>query len=442
MRNRTNRVLRSLIIVLLAATSMGAIPVSAQAPACVNEPGLAFFDANGDGVLSLGELQAVASQFPDPDLQALVAQAAAEPSFGGIQYGGCSPSSGSGGGSGGSDAGSGGSGGSGAGSGGGGTTTIDNAPTDSPAEVDTDAPVVTDPPTAADPVTETITEATSPDCTVVELYPGYPGYRGNITGVMPLWNGQGDYECLETLEQNDPEFGRAEEDQANQLAADALGINGSMNLWTWENWMLIEAERGLPASCYSCLMIDTDVEPLRQDIQPESDDYRLRTGIIGQSEAIRLISNELGINDPDQVQLIADFFQEDDYLLRVTAYVMGSPTQNAEELYVEMQRWVQGVASPNGISSFVDPSMVLQIAIWERGGYTPVPESATTDDQFVSMSYGFAFAGLFFPEAEWDGIQSELDASIDGWLSDPETEPTTPLAIHMQQEPAWQDYRP
>lgn len=437
MRGRKSLSLCGFVLILLGLgiAPLGSMPASAQTPACVNEPGLAFFDANGDGVLSLGELQAVASQFPDPDLQALVAQAAAEPSFGGIQYGGCSHSSGSG-------AGSGGSGGSGAGSGGGGTTAIDNTPADSPAAVDTDAPVVSDPPTAADPAAETITQAGSPDCTVVELYPGYPGYRGNITGVMPLWNGQGDYECLETLEQNDPEFDRAEEDQANQLAADELGINGSMNLWTWENWMLIEVERGLPPSCYTCLMIDTDVEPIRLDIEPEADDYRIRIGIIGQSEAIRTISNELGINDPDDVQTIADFFQEDDYLLRVTAYVMGSPTQNAQELYEEMQRWVQGVASPNGISGVIDPNMVLQTVIWERGGYTPVPESATTDDQFASMSYGFAFAGVFFPETEWDVIQSELEASIDGWLSDPETEPTTPLAIHMQQEPAWQDYRP
>jgi hypothetical protein len=56
---------------------------------CVNEPGLAFFDDDNDGILSIAELQAVAAAFPnDAELQSLAARAAADLNFEGIQYDG------------------------------------------------------------------------------------------------------------------------------------------------------------------------------------------------------------------------------------------------------------------------------------------------------------------------------------------------------------------
>ncbi|MDQ3523852.1 MAG: hypothetical protein M3451_02225 [Chloroflexota bacterium] len=181
-------------------------------------------------------------------------------------------------------------------------------------------------------------QSTNLDCTIVELYPGYPGYRGNITGVMPHYGGLGDYECMHILEQDFPQFDRAQEDRANQQAADALGINGPMNLWTWENWMLIEAERGLVPSCYTCLMLDTTSTPHRMNVYPDPDDYRILTGFIGQTTSLTAISSSIGFDIPMGLDGILDFYGYDDYVLRAVAYLYGGPTLNAQELYEEMQR--------------------------------------------------------------------------------------------------------
>ncbi len=93
MRGRTNLTLRgfAMVLVALGMMSMGGNSVSAQAaPTCSLEAGLSFFDTNADGILSITELQNVASQFPDDaELQALVAQAAGDADFGGIQYRDC-----------------------------------------------------------------------------------------------------------------------------------------------------------------------------------------------------------------------------------------------------------------------------------------------------------------------------------------------------------------
>lgn len=421
MRNQRNLALRGLVMILLAlaATGLGTAPVSAQGPACVNEPSLEFFDSNGDGVISIGELQAVASQFPDPELQALVAEAAASPSFGGIQYRGCSPGAGTGGGSGNGTGSSGGSG----------TTIIDNPPADGgpPAEADQ----------STDTSIDSTTEPSDADCTAVELYPGYPGYRGNITGVMPHWNGQGDYECLETLQQNDPEFDRAQEDLANQEAADALGIEGPMSLWTWENWMQIEAERGMLPSCYTCLMIDTTTEPIRTDIQADPGDFRIRTGLMGQTTAIDSILESLEVTDPETADLVAEAFTEDDYVLRAHAYATGEPGQNAEQLYEEMQGLVETLADPEVESATVDPIDVLRIAIWERGGYTSTPDTAAPDDQFALMSYAFHVAEIYSATDAWEPISTEFEDSITAWV---ETGPNVPLDAFMQERPEWLEF--
>ncbi len=93
MRGRKSLTLRgfAMILVAMGVMSMGATSVSAQTVTqgnCVNEPGLAFFDTNDDGLLDVAELQAVAAAFPDDaELQGLVQQASADPTFV-IQYDG------------------------------------------------------------------------------------------------------------------------------------------------------------------------------------------------------------------------------------------------------------------------------------------------------------------------------------------------------------------
>lgn len=278
------------------------------------------------------------------------------------------------------------------------------------------------------------------DCTLVELFPGYPKYRGNITGVMPHWNGLGDYECLHILEQEFPQLDRAREDRANQQAADALGVNGPMNLWTWENWMLIEAERGMVPSCYTCLMLDTSTMPLRANVYPDPDDYRILTGLFGQTTSLTAIASAIGHNSPMGTDQILRFYDYDDYVLRAVAYLMGEPTLNARELYTQMQGWADAPfrdAGPVGDIFSIDPRKVLSMALWERGGYTVVPDNAAPSDQTTMMAFPIAISAKYWPSSSAESMWALFDETVRRWLA---SGPSIPLDSFMQQDSRWQTY--
>lgn len=281
-------------------------------------------------------------------------------------------------------------------------------------------------------------QSTNLNCDIVELYPGYPGYRGNITGVMPHYDGLGDYECLHILEQDFPLFDQAEEDSLNQQAADALGINGPMHLWTWENWMLIEAERGMLPSCYSCLMLDTATTPIRLNVYPDPDDYRILTGLMGQTKALESIHLAMG-SSAGEIRQALDYGYGEDYVLRALAYLEGGHTQNAQELYEEMQYWVQAASSPGGSFNSLGPDEVLQAAIWERGGYTLVPESAAAEDQTTLMGYTFAVSEFLTGNS---AILYDFSRLVEEWWVYRLSNPSTPLSIFIQQHPYGQQYGP
>lgn len=92
MHNRLFRTLRVTIATLATLILMSALAsnASAQSVKCVDAPALSLFDGNGDGVLTIGEIQAAA---PDnAELQGLAGQLSAK-GISGIQYtGGCSGS--------------------------------------------------------------------------------------------------------------------------------------------------------------------------------------------------------------------------------------------------------------------------------------------------------------------------------------------------------------
>lgn len=199
-------------------------------------------------------------------------------------------------------------------------------------------------------------------CTLVELYPGYPGYRGNVTGVMPHWGGIGDYACLQELEASDRHFDKDEVDRANKRAARSLGINGTFEDWTWENWMLIEAARGLPASCYTCLMRDTSTAPINPDVRPESDDPRLLLGFPFERVAIDRITEDL-FGQPSANSA----FYVDDYVLRAEAYFLLGATANAPELLGAMTDRIYDASQPGGWYYTYDDTVDV---ILDRGGYT------------------------------------------------------------------------
>lgn len=276
----------------------------------------------------------------------------------------------------------------------------------------------------------------SGECTVVQLYPGYPGYRGNVTGVMAHWGGQGDYECLEVLEAENPEFKKRSEDRANQRAADELGIEGSMDVWTWENWIQIEAERGMTPSCYTCLMFDDSTEPMNIGLHPDNGDIRILTGLEGGTLAIDSILIEL--YGHTSVANVHAYFGHNDYVLRSLAYLSDS-TLNAEELYQSMMTWVQSALGPSGGSSLVDYEQVLALAIWDRGGYVVVPDEAHSSDQFTLMYFAVAVASTQLSD-EWQTIlMQSFETSVAGW---DRSGRTVPLDSYLQQDAFWRQYAP
>jgi hypothetical protein len=111
-----------------------------------------------------------------------------------------------------------------------------------------------------------------------------------ITGLK----GVGDFQCLETLQDQNLAFDRATEDKENLAAAKRLGIRGMFKDWTWENWMSIEIERGLIPQCYACLLLDPSAYGFSNGATIASDDPRL---LIGMSEGYALetyVLSELG----------------------------------------------------------------------------------------------------------------------------------------------------
>jgi hypothetical protein len=245
------------------------------------------------------------------------------------------------------------------------------------------------------------------DCTLVELYPGYPGYRGNITGVMPHWGGIGDYLCLQELEESDPSFNRSREDRANRRAARALAINGDFEDWTWENWIWIEIERGMEPQCYTCLMLDTSASPYNPEIRPEPGDPRLAVGFLGDTFAIRAILEQLFESAPR----VSNVFP-DDYALRARAYLSLGPTANAPELFDAMTNILEETFQPGG--GYYTVGQIHEV-LTTSGGYIPTDASMHPSDQVV-VAYE-TLVLVYSSMMSWSQEQLDIQfwEAVDGW---------------------------
>lgn len=213
----------------------------------------------------------------------------------------------------------------------------------------------------------------------MELYPGYPGYRGYIAGVK----GPGETACLQDLFMQDPSFDRAAEDAANLDAARAIGLNGSPVDWTWENWMAIEGERGLPPTCYSCLILEEGNGPDRQTLTSDPDDPRLLLGGPGTTGALLKAAAQAGIG-PTEAAFFRDLLGGD---IGLRAYIgLSWPgNHNAPEMlaaYTEFFRlWQQ--APPRGTQ--LRPASDFWGNMLDQGGYAPTPATAYLDDQLYMV---------------------------------------------------------
>lgn len=238
-------------------------------------------------------------------------------------------------------------------------------------------------------------------CNFVELRPGYPGYLGYVTGV----DGIGDHACEEDLEREDPSFSKRVEDRENRRAARRLGIRGSEELWTWENWLAIESERGLSPTCYMCAFnyAEERREPSGTDV--EYSDPRLQCGTPGQYSI-----QEAYAYDNDMAPL-GNYME--DYQLRPLAVLTSSNGHlNAEELIDAyagvLETYYYGRGSIPRLGYYWD-------IIVERGGYFELPGEASVEDQvalvYIAM-YPFSF---YMPPPSWSGVLSRVKEAELEW---------------------------
>ena len=270
------------------------------------------------------------------------------------------------------------------------TPTATVAPTATPMSLPTAAPQVVLAPVAVEPTplpTGTVAPS-STGCELVELYLGYPGYRGYVAGI----DGPGEVACLADLIAADPGFDRAAEDAANLAAARAIGLSGTPKDWTWENWMAIEAERGLPPICYSCLFRDPGPQEGGQKAAWDPADPRLQMGGYGTTQAIAAAIARTGAEPGGNIegffQSMLDPDDEDDlgadHVLRA---LVGAT-------------WPGHHTAPEMLSAYDEVFAILmdmetQITydhIWEsmlaQGGYAPTPPGVDIEDQLYMIRTG------------------------------------------------------
>ena len=221
-------------------------------------------------------------------------------------------------------------------------------------------------------------------CTLVELAPGYPGYRGFVTGLF----GPGEAACLEELQRHDPWFDRAQQDAENLTAAARLGLAGDPSQWVWENWLEIEAERGLPLTCYIDAYRRMAAGEPYVRAAVDQFDIRLQVGSIDSNDLLGRTA--VGLDVPNYV--LQQNFQTD-YYLRATAWLTtGLAHANAPEILAAIDLLIESMHTQGGGIPIIHERITTQ------GGYAPVPRDACPDDQiFIATMtlppYEFPYPG-------------------------------------------------
>ena len=254
-------------------------------------------------------------------------------------------------------------------------------------------------------------------CTPVELKPGYPGYRGFVTGLY----GPGEVACLQELQRLYPWFDREQEDAGNAAAAERLGLAGGPSTWVWENWLAIEDERGLPVTCYvDAYQAMAQGTPFAQ-AQITPFDARTLVGAIGSSDLMGRTAVATGV---DTYALERMFLT--DYELRAEAWwATGSQHNNAAQLHSAINEYVAWIYSPDGGAPLTTELLEL---VKTQGGYAPVPESACPLDQIIlaGTTVEAAYYG-FIPDQLASAMVSTFKAHVDQWLAERARGSTQPL---------------
>jgi hypothetical protein len=275
-----------------------------------------------------------------------------------------------------------------------------------PVMLPTTAPEPTATPLAAS-AQPTLTRDGRAGCELVELYPGYPGYRGYVTGI----DGPGEVACLDDLIAANPRFDKPTEDAANQVAAQSIGLTGSPTDWTWENWMAIEAERGLVPTCYSCLFQDLDPPPSRKSAEWDSTDPRLQMGGYGTSDALFSAVTRAGL-ELNMVAFYEDKFDPDDqdalgpdHVLRAVIGLQWQGHHTAPEMLDAYDQLFAFLSEPG--LQFIDVSGETVLA---QGGYAPTPPTAHIEDQVYMIRMSAEAMCAAMPEDTCTAWLGQYDA--------------------------------
>lgn len=258
-------------------------------------------------------------------------------------------------------------------------------------------------------------------CQSVELFPGYPGYRGYVTGV----DGIGDFACVEDLVAADPAFDPVVQDGENQAAAQLLGLDGEPVDWTWENWMAIEAERGLWPTCYSCAIGDAAdrAEPVNPLVAP--DDPRLLLGGYRTTYALSRLGEIHNVALPDPNGFGIQF----DHHLRALVGMANPGHWNARQVLMGYDGVVDFLFSSQYINmEFVWGNLIAQ------GGYAPTPSTAMDDDQIAMIAWGGEALFPFMSSDARDVTARNVEAGIQGWRLARYNDPAAPSFAEFLRE--------
>jgi hypothetical protein len=244
-------------------------------------------------------------------------------------------------------------------------------------------------------------------CTLAELYPGYPGYRGFVTGL----SGSGEVACVEQLQQGFPWFDRDREDQENVAAAVRLGLAGGPKDWVWENWLSIEAERGLPITCYTCAQEQIAAGEQYRAGPADPNDIRLLVGSFNSNELLFRVAGRNGIE-----MWAIDSFVTTDYQLRAVAWTAYPGRQlNAWDLQTVYDYFVAAIMGPVGESAPF--SYPFWIALGQ-GGYAPTPSHAAHEDQVFLVTTAMEAQALTSGERMGNALRVRVDALVRQWASE------------------------
>lgn len=256
------------------------------------------------------------------------------------------------------------------------------------------------------------------DSDLVVLYPGYPGFRGYLPDTV----GGQDWVCPEDLPTR---FDPSDEDRDNERAADHLGIRGSIEDWTWGNWMAIEAERGLHPTCFSCAILNPPSFALYEPAQriDREEDARY---VLGTFETTNIAFGWFAKNDfpvgnvrntltDYEIRAIAMMAYEDEYLNANQVVRFG-------EEFLECQH---SPAGTEGCGGRVDVHGLCRSMVRQHG-YAPTPDDAASEDQAFTVIVGFWALQRYMPQGTANAINAMVERSLTDWQVEQSRDISTP----------------